>query len=83
MDSEILETISQRVREGHCLVKSHAVVHALKEGFERRHMVEGVLNARVIEDYPEAKRALLCGRTTLSANVEIYLHVACEYADPI
>ncbi len=40
MDSEILETISQRVREGHYLVKSHAVVHALKEGFERRHMVE-------------------------------------------
>jgi len=83
MDSEILETISQRVREGHYLVKSHAVVHALKEGFERRNMVEAVLNARVIEDYPVAKRALLCGRTMASANVEIYLHVVCEYADPI
>ena len=83
MDSEILETISQRVREGHYLVKSHAVVHALKEGFERRHMVEAVLNAKVIEDYSESKRALLCGRTMLSANVEIYLHVVCEYADPI
>ena len=82
MDSEILETTRQRVRKGYYLVKSHAVLHALKEGFERRHMVEAVLNAKVIEDYPESKRALLCGRT-LSANIEIYLHVVCEYADPI
>jgi len=46
MDSEILDTISQRIREAHYLVKSHAVVHALKEGFERRHMVEAVLNGK-------------------------------------
>src|SRR5437867_2816698 len=83
MDSDLLETIRQRVREGHYLVKSHAVVHALKEGFERRHMVEAVLGGTIIEDYPDAKRALLCGRSMLTPGTEIYLHVVCEYADPV
>ena len=78
MDSDILETIRQRVREDHYLIKSHAVVHALKEGFERRHMVEVVLGGTIIEDYRDAKRALLCGRTMLSEDVELYLHVVCE-----
>lgn len=79
----ILETIQQRVREGHYLIKTHAAVHALKEGFERRHMVEAVLSGTVIEDYAEVKRALLCGGTMLSPDLQIYLHVVCEYADPV
>ena len=78
----ILETIQQRVREGQYLIKSHAAVHALKEGFERKHMVEAVLDGTLIEDYADVKRALLCGRTMLSPDTEIYLHVVCEYADP-
>jgi len=45
-----LEIIQQRVREGQYLVKSHAAIHALKEGFERRHMVEAVLDGTLIED---------------------------------
>ena len=83
MDSVNLETIRQRVREDHYLIKSHAVVHALKEGFERSQMVEAVLSGSIVEDYSEQKRALLCGRTMLTPNVEIYLHVLCEYADPV
>jgi hypothetical protein len=82
MNSSKLETIRQRVREDHYLIKSHAVIHALKEGFERRHMVEAVLSGTIIEDYPDSKRALLCGRTMLSPNVEVFLHLVCEYADP-
>jgi Domain of unknown function (DUF4258) len=83
MDDAILETIKQRVREGHYLVKSHAVIHALKEGFDRVNIVEAVLNGKLVEDYSNAKRALLCGRTALDASTEIYLHVVCEYADPV
>ena len=83
MDSVNLETIRQRVREDHYLIKSHAVVHALKEGFERSQIVEAVLSGSIVEDYSEQKRALLCGRTMLTPNVEIYLHVLCEYADPV
>jgi hypothetical protein len=59
----VLETIKQRVREGNYLVKSHAVVHALKEGFDRGNMVEAVQNGKVIEDYADAKRSLICGKT--------------------
>jgi hypothetical protein len=65
MDSAI-ETIRRRVREGQYLVKSHAVVHALKEGFDRKNMVEAILDGIIVEDYSDAKRALLCGRTILS-----------------
>lgn len=80
MDSEI---IRERVRSGHYLIKSHAVQHALKEGFERQHMVEAVLTGTIIEEYPDDQRVLICGKTTLSANVDIYLHVVCEYADAV
>ena len=38
-----IETIRERVRAGNYLAKSHAIQHALKEGFERKHMVEAVL----------------------------------------
>lgn len=78
-----IEIIRQRVRDDHYLIKSHAVVHALKEGFDREHMVEAVLGGMIIEDYADDKRALVCGMTGLSLNVGIYLHVVCEYADPV
>jgi len=80
VDSEI---IRERVRAGHYLIKSHAVQHALKEGFERQHMLEAILTGTIIEEYPDDQRVLICGKTTLSANVDIYLHVVCEYADAV
>ena len=76
------ETIRQRVRAGQYLIKSHAVLHALKEGFERAHMAEAILEGSIIEDYPESQRVLVCGPTTLSQRSTIYLHVVCEFADP-
>ena len=78
-----LKTIGERVRTGNYLIKSHAVVHALKEGFERRHMVEAMLEGSIIEEYPVDQRLLICGKTSLSQNVVVYLHVVCEYADPV
>ena len=78
-----IEIIRQRLLDEHYLIKSHAVVHALKEGFDRRHMVEAVLSGTIIEDYLDDRRALICGKTSLSPNVDIYLHVVCEYADPV
>jgi len=78
-----IEIIRQRVRDGKYLVKSHAVQHASKEGFERRDMVEAVLGGKVIEEYPDQQRALICGSVALSAGPEVYLHVVCEYADPV
>lgn len=78
-----IQTIHERIQAGNYLVKIHAIQHALKEGFEREHMVEAVLNGAIIEAYPEDQRVLVCGRSTLSEDVSIYLHVVCEYADPV
>ena len=78
-----IQTIHERIQAGNYLVKVHAIQHALKEGFGREHMVEAVLNGTIIEAYPEDQRILVCGRSTLSEDVPIYLHVVCEYADPV
>jgi hypothetical protein len=78
-----IEIIRQRLLDDRYLIKSHAVVHALKEGFDRQHMVEAVLGGMIIEEYADDKRALICGKTSLSPSVDIYLHVVCEYADPV
>ncbi len=78
-----IDTLRKRVQAGDYLIKAHAVQHALKEGFERIHMVEAVLTGTVIEEYPGEHRALICGSTSLSESMNIYLHVVCEYADEI
>jgi hypothetical protein len=72
MDIEIIRT---RVQSGNYLVKIHAVQHALKGGFERKHMVEAILNGRIIEKYTDEQRLLIRGHTTLMENLSIYLHV--------
>ncbi len=78
-----IKTIRKRVQAGNYLTKSHAVQHALKEGFERKHIVEVVLNGQIIEEYPDDQRMLICGQTVLLENLTVYLHVVCEYADPM
>ncbi|MBI3989746.1 MAG: DUF4258 domain-containing protein [candidate division NC10 bacterium] len=80
MDIEILR---DRVRAGNYLIKSHAVQHAIKEGFDRQHIVEAIITGTIIEEYPDEQRVLVCGCTTLAEKVEVYLHVVCEYADPV
>jgi hypothetical protein len=56
---------------------------ALKEGFERKHIVEAILNGRMIEEYPDDQRMLICGSITTVENLHLYLHFVCEYADPV
>lgn len=75
-------TIRERVRAGNYFVKSHAVQHAIKEGFDRAHMVEAILTGMIIEEYPDNDRALICGRISLVESQAAYLHVVCEYIDP-
>ncbi len=78
-----IETIRERVRAGNYLVRSHAVQHALKEGFERRHIVEAIFNGSVIEEYPADQRVLMCGSITTAETLHLYLHVVREYANPV
>lgn len=56
-----IETICQKVRNGDYLVRNHAVLQALKEGFVQQDMVDAVLNGQIIETYPDDKRVLVCG----------------------
>ena len=70
------------MKQGQYLIKGHAVQHALKEGFDRNHMVEVVLYGTVIEEY-EGQRSLICGKVKLEDSTDIYLHLICEYADPV
>ena len=75
--------IQRRVRVGAYLVKRDAILHAVKEGFHRQDMVDAVLSGQVIESYPDRRRVLICGPTTLATETVIYLHVVCQYSDPI
>ncbi len=79
----VIEIIQQRVKDGNYLVKSHAFGHAIKEGFERRQMTEAVLNGKIIEEYANEERVLICGKARLEKDVSIYLHIVCEYADAV
>ncbi|MCP4361297.1 MAG: DUF4258 domain-containing protein [Chloroflexi bacterium] len=73
-----IETIRQLVRNKQYQVKLHAVQHALKEEFGEQKMIDAILSGRVIEDYQDRQRVLVCGQTTLESNIVIYLHVVCE-----
>ncbi len=77
------EIIGERVKRGDYFVKSHAVIHAFKEGFDEKHMVEAVLNGKIIEAYTAEQRVLVCGQAALTESTKIYLHVVCECSDPI
>lgn len=81
--SDPFDVMRERVRDGKYLVRSHAIIHALKEGFERRHIVDAVLKGKVIEEYRDDERVLVCGMTMLTENVSIYLHIVCEYSDDV
>lgn len=45
-----IEIIRARIRSGDYLIKSHAVQHAVKEGFDREHMVDVALRGKIVED---------------------------------
>ena len=78
-----ISTIHRKVQSGDYLVRSHAVLHALKEGFARQDIVDAVLNGVIIEAYPDDRRVLISGHTTLDQYAKIYLHVVCEHSDPV
>jgi hypothetical protein len=78
-----IEAIQERIRLGYYLIRSHAVQHALKEGFERRNLIEAITQGRIIESYPDDQRVLICGRTIVEHGITIYLHIVCEYSDPV
>jgi len=49
----MIEHIQQQVKSENYLVKPHATLHALKEGFDEWDMVDAVLSGKIIEEYPD------------------------------
>jgi Domain of unknown function (DUF4258) len=78
----ILE-LREKIFEETYLIKSHAINHALKEGFDRRNIIEAVSNGKIIEIYEFENRLLICGQTKLTDSITIYLHIVCEHSDDI
>lgn len=78
-----IKEIQRKIADNLYLIKSHAISHALKEGFDRKNMVEAIENGKIIENYVDEKRLLICGKTNISKIVKIYLHIVCEYADEV
>lgn len=78
-----IEAIRKRVRDGKYLLKGHVIRHALKEGFDRSNVVQAISTGKIVESYPGEQRALVCGKAVLVGNVDVYLHVICEHADPV
>jgi hypothetical protein len=46
-------------------------------------MIEAVYDGKIIEEYLDDERVLICGKATLAKDVSTYLHVVCEHADPV
>ncbi len=78
----ILE-IREKIFEEKYLIKSHALTHALKEGFDRKNIIEAVSEGKIIENYEFENRLPVCGQAKLTDNVTVYLHIVCEYSDDI
>lgn len=79
-----IKTIQQLVAANKYQIKLHAVQHALKEGFDEQEMIKAILNGRIIEEYPNRQRVLICGQAAVT-NITLYLHVVCEqnYSDQV
>ena len=69
-----IEVIRRKIAAGDDLIRNHALLHAFKEGFTRQDMVNAIVTGQIIEIYPDDKRVLVCGYTTLLKSVKIYLH---------
>ena len=78
-----IELLRRRIRKGDYLIRAHAIQHALKEGFEHKHMIAVVLTGSIIEEYPDDERVLLGAEVALAEKVKVDLHVVCEYSDPV
>jgi hypothetical protein len=76
-----LEAIRSQVQDGNYAVRSHAMQHAVKEGFSVRDMVQVVLHGVLVEEYPQRQRGLVYSDISVE-EVIVPLHVVCEHRGP-
>ena len=66
-----LERVRSQVQDGNYAVRSHAMQHAVKEGFSVRDMVHVVLHGSLAEEYPQRQRGL------------VYADISLEFCDDL
>ena len=80
-ERQVLEKIKSLVAAGQYLVKNHAHLHGIEEGFTESDMVEALAGkCRILEHYPEVIRCLMLGYFMISRNVRAPIHLACDYS---
>jgi hypothetical protein len=77
-----IESIRHFILSESYSIKSHAARHIIEEGFTEENVVEAILNGRIIEEYPDEKRCLICGTAHIAPKTKISLHLICDYSDP-
>ena len=77
-----LDVIRRKVGADEYSVRPDALHHAFKESFGQEDMEYVVLHGKVIEEYPDRCRCLICGFITLGQRTRTPLHVVCEHSDP-
>ena len=77
-----LDAIRRRVSTGDYSLRPDAMQHAFKESFSQEDMEYVVLHGKVIEEYPDRCRCLICGFIMLGQGTRTPLHVVCEHSDP-
>lgn len=73
-----IDALRLRVAEGDFAIRSHAMQHAVKEGFTQEDMIQVVLQGAVVETYPERERCLLYADIFIEGH-RMPLHVVCEH----
>ena len=76
-----LEVIRSQVQDGNYAVRSHAMQHAVKEGFSVKDMVHVVVHGVLVEEYPQRQRGLLYADVSVDELI-VPLHVVCEHRGP-
>jgi hypothetical protein len=77
-----LADLQPLIRQGKYRIGSHAVRHAICEGFTESDIVATVLLGRELMRYLQDERLLVLGYLPVSANVRLPLHVVLEYSKP-
>ena len=76
-----IEELRRLVRSGRYAIKTHAVRHAIAEGFTERDIIAAVMFGRTLAVYPLDERMLILGYISLNRRIRIPLHVVLEYSE--
>ena len=79
IEQQLLDFIKQAIDDDEYAIRSHAVQHAVEEGFTEESIVEAIQNAKILEWYEEEQRCLLVGRFQITFKMKEYLHIVVDY----